>query len=126
MPSLNDAEKTDVRRFCGYPFYGSGAAGFQSWRFYQVSGTLEYRMSNLAASEMLIVRRQLATLNALELAMSEASGHLDTNQAATWQRNPNEPRDRQKLFDDMRRRLCGLFGLPAGPGLADTSVRLVI
>jgi hypothetical protein len=30
---LTDAEKTDARRFCGYPAYGLGAAGFQNWRF---------------------------------------------------------------------------------------------
>lgn len=31
---FTDAEKADVRRFCGYPTYGSGARGFQSWRFF--------------------------------------------------------------------------------------------
>ena len=124
--AFTDAEKTDIRRFCGYPAYGAGAAGFQSWRFYQVYGTLEYRMNNLSDAELVVVRRQLGTLSALEAAISEASGHLDTNAAATWQRNPNEPRDRQRLFDDMRRRLCGFFGLPPGPALGDAGLTLVV
>ena len=64
-------------------------------------------MNNLSDAEFAVVRRQLGTLSALEAAIPEASGHLDTNGAATWERNPNEPRDRQRLFDDMRRRLCG-------------------
>ncbi len=49
--AFTDAEKTDIRRFCGYPAYGAGAAGFQSWRFYQAYGMLEYRMNNLSAAE---------------------------------------------------------------------------
>ncbi len=126
MPPMTDAEKTDVRRFCGYPAYGAGAAGFNSWRFYQAYGTLEYRMNNLSDFELAVIRRQLGTLSALEAAIPEAAGHLDTNEAATWQRNPNEPRDRQKLFDDMRRRLCGFLGLPPGPALGDAAVTLVI
>ena len=53
MPmSLTDTEKTDVRRFCGYPAYGAGAAGFQNWRFYQAYGLLEFRINNLADAEL--------------------------------------------------------------------------
>ena len=37
---LTDPEKTDVRRFCGYPAYGAGVDGFDGWRFYQVYGLL--------------------------------------------------------------------------------------
>lgn len=125
MP-FSDAEKTDVRRFCGYPAYGAGAAGFQSWRFYQAYGALEFRMNNLSTAELGVVRRQLAALAVLEAAMLDASGNLDTNEAATWRRNPNEPRDRQRLFDDMCRRLCGFFGLPPGPALGDAGITLVV
>lgn len=124
--AFTDAEKTDIRRHCGYPAYGAGAAGFQSWRFYQAYGTLEYRMNNLSDAELAVVRRQLGTLSALESAIPEASAQLDTNGAATWQRNPNEPRDRQRLFDDMRRRLCGFFGIPSGPALGDAGLTLVV
>jgi hypothetical protein len=125
MP-FTDTEKTDIRRFCGYPAYGAGAAGFQSWRFYQAYGLLEYRMNNLSDPEMAVVRRQLAALTALEIALPEAAAHIDTDAAATWQSNPNEPRDRQRLFDDLRRRLCGFFGLPPGPALGDAGLTLVV
>lgn len=123
---FTDAEKTDIRRFCGYPAYGAGAAGFQGWRFYQAYGLLEYRMNNLSDPELAVVRRQLASLNALEASLPEPAAHLDTDAAATWQRNPNEPRDRQKLFDDLCRRLCGFFGLPPGPALGDSGITLVV
>ena len=115
--TLSEAQKVDVRRFCGYPAYGAGAAGFQSWRFFQAYGTLEYRMNNLAAEEVAVVVNYLATLAALEVAIPEASGNLDTEAAASWQHNQQEVRDRAALFDQWRRRLCGFLGLPPGPAL---------
>jgi hypothetical protein len=124
--SLTDAEKTDVRRFCGYPVYGAAPAGMQTWRFYQQYGLLEFRMNNLSDSELAIVRRYLGTLTVLELAVPRSGENLDTNQAAVWTRNSDEPRDRTRLFDDWRRRLCGFFGIPAGPALLDSGITLVV
>lgn len=124
--AFSDAEKTDVRRFCGYPAYGVGASGFQGWRFFQAYGLLEYRLVNLAAAEEAVVRSYLSQLRALELAVPLAGQNLDTEQAAVWTRNPNEIRDRSRLFDDWRRRLCGFLGLPPGPHLGDGSVALVV
>lgn len=115
--TLTEAQKVDVRRFCGYPAYGAGAAGFQSWRFFQAYGTLEYRMNNLAPAEVAVVVNYLATLSALEAAIPQASGNLDTEAAASWQHNPDEVRDRAALFEQWRRRLCGFVGLPPGPAL---------
>ena len=37
---LSNSERVDVRRFCGYPAYGAGSSGFQSWRFFEAYGTL--------------------------------------------------------------------------------------
>lgn len=126
MP-LTDAEKTDTRRFCGYPAYGIGAAGFQGWRFYQAYGLLEFRMNNLADAELAVLRRQLNTLTTLEAAVPRSGDNLDTDTAAIWTRNPNEATDRAALFDDWRRRLCGFLGLPPGPALASgSSVTLVV
>ncbi len=116
MP-FTDEEKTDIRRFCGYPAYGAGASGFQSWRFFQAYGTLEYRLNNMSTAELVVVRRQLTALSLLEQGLVEAAAAIDTHAAATWQRNPNEPWDRQRLFDDMRRRLCGFLRYPAWSGL---------
>ena len=126
MP-LTDAEKTDTRRFCGYPAYGVGAAGFQGWRFYQAYGLLEFRMNNLSDAEITVLRRQLGTLLTLETAIPTSGDNLDTDTASVWKRNPNEANDRAALFDDWRRRLCGFLGLPPGPALASgSSVTLVV
>jgi hypothetical protein len=125
MP-FSDQERTDIRRHCGYPAYGAGNSGFQGWRFYQVYGLLEYRLNFLSGSEEAVVRQYLATLATLEAAVPAASGGLDTAQAAVWTRNPLEVQERQRLFDDWRRRLSGFLGVPPGPALGDGGVSLVV
>jgi hypothetical protein len=124
--SFSDAEKTDIRRYCGYPAYGAAPVGFQTWRFYQVYGLLEFRMNNLSDAEIAVVRRYLGTLHAMEMAVPRSAENLDTDQAAVWTHNPNETRDRARLFDDWRLRLCGFFGVPAGPALTDGGITLVV
>ena len=121
-----DTERTDIRRFCGYPAYGGNAAGFESWRFFQVYGLLEFRISNLSSAEEAVVRRYLAQLLTLEFAVPRAGDSLDTDQASVWTRNRTEPRDRAQLFDDWRRRLCGFLGIPPGPALSDGGIALVV
>jgi hypothetical protein len=124
--SFLDSEKTDIRRFCGYPAYGGTPAGFQNWRFYQAYGLLEFRMNNLSAAEEVVVRRYLTNLNVLETAVPMAGQNLDTDQAAVWTHNRDEVGDRAALFDDWRRRLCAFFGLSPGPGLASTGITIVV
>lgn len=116
MP-LSDAEKTDVRRFCGYPAIGATASGENSWRFFQTYGALEWRMNNLSSSELVQTRTYVAQIIPLETAILGASANLDTEQAAVWKHNVNETRDRMALFCLWRRRLCGFLGLPPGPDL---------
>ncbi|MCQ8279871.1 hypothetical protein NFI95_15610 [Acetobacteraceae bacterium KSS8] len=114
---LADAERVDVRRFCGYPAYGPGASGFQSWRFFQAYGMLEFRLTNMAPSELQVVRQYLANLYMLEAAVPAAGANLDTDQAAVWRHNKNEVADRAALFDQWGRRLCGFLGIPPGQSL---------
>ena len=116
--ALSDAERVDVRRFCGYPAYGAGSSGFQSWRFFDAYGTLEFRLSNLAASELQVVRQYLSNLYALEQAIPAAASNLDTDQAAVWTHNRAEVVDRARLFDDWCRRLAFFLGIPIGPAMA--------
>lgn len=123
---FTEAQKVDVRRFCGYPAYGAGASGFQSWRFFQAYGTLEYRLNNLAPAETAIVLQYLNTLYVLETAIPQTSTNLDTEAAATWQHNANELRDREALFDAWRRRLCGFLGLPPGPAMDSPGITLIV
>jgi hypothetical protein len=126
LTALTDNEKIATRRHCGYPAYGGTAAGFSSWRFYQVYGLLEFRINNLADGEVTVVRRYLETLASLEAAIPRSSENLDTNQAAVWSRNPNEYRDRERLFDNWRVRLCGFLGIPPGPGVHSNSPNLIV
>lgn len=124
--AFTDPEKTDVRRFCGYPAYGAAASGFDNWRFFQAYGLLEFRMNNLSDAEEVVVRRYLGMLTVLEFAVPRAGDNLDTDQAAVWTRNRDEVRDRTRLFDDWRRRLCGFFGVPSGPTLTDSGMTVVV
>lgn len=123
---FTDGQKTDIRRFCGYPAYGAGAAGFSSWRFFQAYGTLEYRLNNLAPAEIAVTLQYISTLAALEAVIPTASDNLDTEMAAGWTHNAREVADRVALLDSWRRRLCGFLGIPPGPALADAGITLVV
>jgi len=123
---LTDQQKTDTRRFCGYPAYGGSPAGNIGWRFYVAYGLLEYRMNNLSVAEISVVANYLSTLSQLEAAVPTASDNLDTDAAASWKHNQSEIGDRLRLFDEWRRRLCSFFGVPPGDGLATAGVSWIV
>ena len=123
---FSDAQKADIRRFCGYPAYGAGSAGFSSWRFFQAFGTLEYRLNNLAPAEAAVVLLYCSTLATIEAAIPGTSDNLDTESAAAWTHNADEMLDRTNLFDNWRRRLCGFLGVPPGPALGQAGIQLVV
>jgi hypothetical protein len=123
---LTEAEKVDIRRFCGYPAHGAAQTGMQSWRYFQIYGLLEFRMTNFADAEMVIARRYLGNLTVLEMAVPGTSDNLDTDQASIWTRNKDELRDRIRLFDEWRRRLCGFVGVPSGPALSSGTALLIV
>ena len=88
---------------------------------------MEFRLNNLSAPELAVVRQYLATLYALELAIPAAGANLTTDAAASWQHNKDEVAQRAALYDNWRRRLCGFFGLPPGPYLSsDGNIALVV
>ena len=125
--ALTDAEKTDARRFMGYPAYGPGESGFVGYRFFQAYGLMEYRINNLASTEEDVIRNTyLANLSTLETAIVGASAKLGTDVAAVWTRNKNEVKDREDLFDGWRRRMCGFLGIPPGPQLGQNGVSICI
>ncbi len=124
--SFSDAETADVRRFCGYPVYGVGTAGFVGDRFFAAWGQLEYKMVNLRPEEFQVARMYLANLYPLETAILGAAATLNVDQAGPFKRNAAELRERRCLFDDWRRRLCGFLGVPPGPALGDGGLRLVV
>ena len=124
---LSDAERTDARRFCGYPAYGASPSGNTGWRFYQSYGALEYRLINLSDSELVVIRQLIATLRSFEAAIPAAADNLDTAAAAVWTHNPSELQDRQRLERDWGRRLCSFLGVPPGPGLQNSvSIALIV
>lgn len=125
--SFTDAEKTDIRRFCGYPVFGNVNAPAFGWRYFQQYGTLEFKMNNLTAAEESVARETyLANLYTLETAIFGTSANLDTAQAAVWYHNKNELRDRNDLFDDTRRRFCRFFGVEDGPALKAGGITMVV
>lgn len=124
---FTDAQKVDIRRFCGYPVFGGTPSSFQSYRFFQAYGTLEYRMQNLLPEEETVITTvYLPNLTTLESAIPTTSDNLDTDVAAVWTHNKNELRDRERLFDSWRRRLCGFIGIPPGPDLNNAGLTLVV
>lgn len=124
--SFTDAEKADVRRFCGYPVYGVGTAGFVGDRFFAAWGQLEYKLVNLRPEEFQVARMYLSNLYPLETALTTISSTLNVDLAGPFKRNAAEQTERWRLFDAWRRRLCGFLGVPPGPALGDGSVRLVV
>jgi len=129
--AFTDAEKTDVRRFCGYGAFGGGqplpASGY---RFSTQYGVLEYKLNTLSSAEEAVVRTTyLANLGTLESDIIGSTGtrsNLDTEQAAVWRHNKNEYRDRKALFDGTRRELCNFLGIQPGPGLGIGGLTLVV
>jgi hypothetical protein len=98
----------------------------QSWRYFQIFGLLEFRLTNLSSAEIAVVRRYIGTMMKLELAIPGVSDNLDTDQASMWTRNKDELTDRIRLLDEWRCRLCGFLGVSSGPALTGGSVHLVV
>lgn len=123
---LTDAEKADIRRFCWYPTYGAGPAGFQSWRFFQEYGLLEFRMTNLAPAELQNVRWRLAMIYPAQAAFDAMYDTINVAQAAAFTRNPNELRERRAHMTALRRSLCDAVGVPPGPEFTGGATRQII
>ena len=125
--TFTDQQKIDVRRFCGYLAYGTGAVVFPyPWIMRQYQA-LEYRLDNLTANEITVVTTTyLATLYVLENALETMGATLNVDTAAVFKRNPREMQERTALFNYWRTRLCGFMGVPPGDDFAGGNVRLVV
>ncbi|MDR3538800.1 MAG: hypothetical protein P4L71_20055 [Acetobacteraceae bacterium] len=123
------AQLVDIRRFCGYPAYGDGGVVFPFPWIMRTYLALEYRLQHMSAAEgAVVVTTYLTNLNTLEAAIPGTSANLDTDAAAVWIHNKNEQRDRDRLFDSWRKRLCQFLGVPPGPefGGGEGSMRIVV
>lgn len=125
---LTPQQQADARRFMGYPMVGDTSPDDRSDLAYaQVTSgryqTLAHRLTSLRAEEEAIIASFLVTLASLENGITRAADNLDTDKAAVWQRNRSEVSDRTRLYNQWRRQLCGLLGIPPGPSLGNgTSV----
>ncbi len=125
---FTDAEKTQIRRFCGYPVFGdSPTAGFGT-RFHPHYEALEWKLNHLSGDEERLAREiYLPRLAQLETDLFDRTReNLDTDAAAVWTHNQAEHRDRAALFDDLRRRFCGYLGVPPGPDLGHGGIRVIV
>lgn len=118
---LTQAERVDARRFCGFPAYGVGST------YDQIAfGPFEFRLTNMSDADLVVIRKYLVACNKLECDILGSADNLDTDQAAVWTRNRSEVRDRERLFDGWRRRLCDFVGVRPGPLLDAGNGRIVI
>ena len=119
--ALTDAERIDVRRYCGYAMFGNSSSGYQGYRFFTAYGTMEYRMTNATDNEIIQIRNLLAKISTADDAIVSSADNMDTDSAAVWVHNKNEVRERIEFFDYWRDRLCRFFGIPHGPDFGDSS-----
>jgi hypothetical protein len=129
MP-FTDAQKTDIRRYCGYGAFGGGqplpASGY---RFSTQYGVLEYKLNTLSAAEETVTTTYLTNLAQLETDIMGTAGvrsNLDTDEAAVWIHNKNEYRDRKSLYNGVRREMCAFLGIEPGPGLGNGGLTVVV
>lgn len=122
--TFTDTDRIDIRRYTGYPPYGTGAVAFIE-RFTRRYLDLEMRLTSLTQTEATVIQTYLADLRVLEAAIPAAGANLDTDQAAVWVHNPDELKDRMALYRAWRFQLCSLVGVPPGPYLK-TGIKLVV
>ena len=121
--ALTESERTDLRRFCGYPVWSGG----QARPDIRDTDEIEFRMSNLSDTELAVARSFLTTLNALEQDVPASAATLDTSAASVWTRNPEELDERMSLLAAWSRRLCRFLGVRPGADLRTaSSARLAI
>ena len=128
---LTAQQMADVRRFAGYPMLADTVADDSrdfayGWVSPGVWQTLQHRLTNMRPEEeSILINTYLTNLYTLESAVPTTSDNLDTAQAAVWTWNKNEQRDREKLLDGWRRRMCYFIGIAPGPSLGNGGVALV-
>jgi hypothetical protein len=130
--ALTDSQMADVRRFAGYPALGTDTPADDSrdfaygWVSPGIWQTLQHRLTHLTPeNEQTLINVYVSRCTQLETAILQASDNLDTDKAAVWTRNRDEVRDRDKLFDSWRRRMCGFLGIAPGPALGRGGLQIV-
>lgn len=121
--SFTDAQKVAIRKYCGYPAFGSVPVPNFSWRYSTEYGDLEFYMDNLSSAEQdQVTNVYLPNLVLLEQDVPNTRQNSDTSQAAVWYRNKNELKERWDNYTLLRKQLCDFLGCEYGPKL--TGVRM--
>jgi hypothetical protein len=123
---FTDTEKVNIRRHLGYPFSGNAATQHFGVRFMRAWGALEYKLNHLASEEEAMVRSYLTQCDQLETDLYTVRENADTALAAVWTRNPAELAEREALYTKFRMKLVGLFDVPPGPALCNSTTRRVV
>ena len=109
-------ERVQIRRLLGYSVIGTvsatGGAMFDSWRFMQAPGVLEYRLTNIAPNECAMVRMFTATWLYLDNLRLAANDGLDVGTAAIYIRNKQEMTERTLQMDLIRQELASVLAVP--------------
>lgn len=127
MPTFTDAEKVLIRKYAGYMAFGNVPYGNVGWRYTEHYGAMEFRLNVLTQDEIDEVRNNfLPNLALLFSDIPNTRENSDTKQAAVWYRNPTELQERRDNYNDFRRQMCDFIGIPYGPALRKTQLRLVI
>lgn len=125
---LTDAQKTDVRRWLGYPTLNAGYPDTiytTAWSRALFPVSLTAKLDALtSAEESVLTTTFLATLAPLEAAIAATSDSLDTKAAGPWERNPNEVVQRTALFNKWRRDMAAFLGFAPGPALGGGGLRI--
>ena len=126
--TFTDQQLVDIRRFCGFPALGDGNVVFPFPWIMKRYLALEYRLTHLGTSEgTTLVQTYLTPLYAMESDLDAIYTNLDTASAGPWQHNANEQRDKVRLFNYWRRRLCTFLDVLPGPQLDDAGgIALVV
>ena len=122
---LTDAQKTDVRRWLGYPTLNAGEPDYV-YGSTPSSISLNAKLDTITAQEQdVLINQFLTPLLAMENALSATIDDMDMQQAGPWIANPKEMSDRHNLFSKWRRNMAGFLGFPPGPALGSGGISLV-
>jgi hypothetical protein len=102
-----------IRYYAGYTAY----AAF-GYILSPGMATLDAQLAAMSdAEQTIILTNFLPVLSTLETAINSMSGTLGVAVAAVFTRNPQEQTERNRQFNNMRRRMCAYIGCEPGPEL---------
>jgi hypothetical protein len=126
MAALLDADKTDCRRYMGFPIFGNQLSPGFGYRYDQQYLIVEYRMDNLSDDEYTqITINYLPNLRILEQDIFTVRNNSDTSQAAVWYRNKLELAERVQNYNWWRQQLGQFFGI-VPLNMPGTAIRVMI